>query len=81
MTEPAYWSIAETVRNIVSGEITATALVESTLERIGKLDDKLGAYLAIDKAGALGQAAVIDQKRKDGQPLGSLVGVPISLRR
>ena len=80
MTAPAYWSIAETVRNIVSGEITATALVESTLERIGKLDDKLGAYLAIDKAGALGQAAVIDQKRKDGQPLGSLVGVPISLK-
>jgi aspartyl-tRNA(Asn)/glutamyl-tRNA(Gln) amidotransferase subunit A len=80
MTAPAYWSIAETVRNIVSGEITATALVESTLERIGKLDDKLGAYLAIDKTGALGQAAVIDQKRKDGQPLGSLVGVPISLK-
>ncbi|MBA3499593.1 MAG: Asp-tRNA(Asn)/Glu-tRNA(Gln) amidotransferase subunit GatA, partial [Deltaproteobacteria bacterium] len=80
MTAPAYWSIAETVRNIVSGEITATALVESTLERIGKLDDKLGAYLAIDKAGALGQAAVIDQKRKDGQPLGALVGVPIALK-
>jgi aspartyl-tRNA(Asn)/glutamyl-tRNA(Gln) amidotransferase subunit A len=76
----AYWSIAETVRNIVSGEITATALVESTLERITKLDDKLGSYLAIDKAGALGQAAVIDQKRKDGQPLGSLVGVPVSLK-
>jgi hypothetical protein len=30
----AYWSIAETVRNIVSGEITATALVESTLEQV-----------------------------------------------
>ena len=76
----AYWSIAETVRNIVSGEITATALVEATLERIAKLDERLGAYLAIDKAGALGQAAVIDQKRKDGQPLGSLVGVPVSLK-
>jgi len=76
----AYWSIAETVRNIVSGEITATTLVETTLDRIAKLDAKLGAYLAIDKAGALGQAAAIDQKRKAGQPLGALVGVPISLK-
>jgi len=76
----AYWSIADTVRNIVSGEITATVLVETMLDRIGKLDDKLGAYLTIDKAGALGQAAAIDQKRKAGQPLGALVGVPISLK-
>src|SRR5215212_1672781 len=75
----AYWSIAETVRNIVSGEITATALVEGAFERISKLDDKLGAFLATDKAGALAQAAAIDQKRKEGKPLGSLVGVPISL--
>jgi aspartyl-tRNA(Asn)/glutamyl-tRNA(Gln) amidotransferase subunit A len=76
----AYWSIAETVRNIVSGEITATALVESTLARITKLDDKLGAYLAVDTAGALGQAAAIDARRNSGQPLGSLVGVPIALK-
>jgi aspartyl-tRNA(Asn)/glutamyl-tRNA(Gln) amidotransferase subunit A len=74
----AYWSIAETVRNIVSGEITASALVEQTLERIG--DDRFGAFLAIDKANALAQAAAIDEKRKSGQPLGSLVGVPIALK-
>ncbi|HLL22987.1 MAG TPA: Asp-tRNA(Asn)/Glu-tRNA(Gln) amidotransferase subunit GatA [Kofleriaceae bacterium] len=76
----AFWSIAETVRNIVAGEITATALVEATLERIEAIDGQLGAYLAIDTAGALGRAAAIDQKRKAGQPLGALVGVPIALK-
>jgi aspartyl-tRNA(Asn)/glutamyl-tRNA(Gln) amidotransferase subunit A len=76
----AYWSIAETVKNIVTGEITASALVETTLDRISKLDDKLGAFLAIDKVGAMAQAAAIDATRKAGQPLGALSGVPIALK-
>ena len=76
----AYWSIADTVRNIVTGEITATALTEKTLERIAKLDGDLGAYLTIDTPGALAQAAEVDRKRKAGQALGALVGVPISLK-
>jgi aspartyl-tRNA(Asn)/glutamyl-tRNA(Gln) amidotransferase subunit A len=75
-----YWSISETVKNIVTGEITATALVEAALDRIGKLDDKLGAFLAIDKAGAISQAAAVDATRKAGQPLGALSGVPIALK-
>jgi aspartyl-tRNA(Asn)/glutamyl-tRNA(Gln) amidotransferase subunit A len=76
----AFWTISETVRNIVTGEITATALVEKTLERIAKLDEKYGAYLVVDSAGALEQAAAIDKKRTTGQPLGALVGVPIALK-
>ena len=76
----AYWSIGDTVRQIVTGEITATALVEATFERIAKLDGELGAYLALDTAGARAQAAEVDRKRKAGEPLGSLVGVPIALK-
>src|SRR5204862_2397289 len=69
-----------TIRNIVSGEITATALTERVLDRIGKLDDKLGAYLAIDGEGALAQAAEVDRKSASGQVLGGLIGVPIALK-
>ncbi len=76
----AYWSVAETVKAIVTGEITATALVESIFDRITKLDGTLGAYLALDRAGAAAQAAEIDRKRASGAPLGALVGVPISLK-
>ena len=76
----AYWTIAETVKNIVAGEITATALVETMLDRIGKIDGKLDAFLVVDKAGALAQAAEIDRKRKAGEALGGLVGVPITLK-
>ena len=76
----AYWSIADTVRHIVTGEVTATQLVEQTLARIEKVDGALGAFLTIDSAGALGQAAEIDRKRKAGEALGALAGVPVSLK-
>lgn len=78
--DPAYWSVAEIARRIAAGEITAAAVTAAFLERIGKHDPSLGAYLLVDDAGARGHAEMIDRLREANTPLGPLAGVPIALK-
>ncbi len=73
-------SLAELARRVTCGETTAQALVEATFSRIDATDGALGAYLALDRDGALATAASIDQARAAGAPLGPLAGVPIALK-
>jgi aspartyl-tRNA(Asn)/glutamyl-tRNA(Gln) amidotransferase subunit A len=73
-------SAQDTVRRIVQGELTAAGALDVYLARIDKLDGQFGAYLAVDAEGARAQAAEIDRKRKAGEPLGPLAGVPIALK-
>ena len=68
---------------IVGGETTARAVVESALNAAEKLNDTLNAFLEIDRQGALNRADVIDgeirsQARTAGEK--SLAGVPIAIK-
>jgi aspartyl-tRNA(Asn)/glutamyl-tRNA(Gln) amidotransferase subunit A len=74
------WSLADTVRHITAGEITAAQVVEAALARIQALDDQVGAFLAVDATGARAAAAEIDRLRAAGQPLGPLAGVTVALK-
>jgi aspartyl-tRNA(Asn)/glutamyl-tRNA(Gln) amidotransferase subunit A len=76
----AFWSVADTARRIAAGEITASQVVDTMLGRIQAIDGELGAYLAVDGAGARAQAAEIDRRRAANQALGPLAGVPIALK-
>jgi len=76
----AFWSAADTVRHVAAGEVTATQIVETMLGRIAALDGQLGAYLAVDGAGARTAAADIDRRRAAGQPIGPLAGVTVALK-
>ncbi|MBA3398113.1 MAG: Asp-tRNA(Asn)/Glu-tRNA(Gln) amidotransferase subunit GatA [Deltaproteobacteria bacterium] len=78
--KPEFWSITETVKHVITGEITAQQIVDGALDRITFLDREVGAFLEVDKDGARKQAAEIDRKRAAGEPLGSLVGVPVALK-
>ncbi|HSS03313.1 MAG TPA: Asp-tRNA(Asn)/Glu-tRNA(Gln) amidotransferase subunit GatA [Kofleriaceae bacterium] len=75
-----FWSVADTVRHVVAGEITAVEIVESALARIAAIDGELGAFLEVDGAGARTAAQGIDRMRAVGAPLGPLAGVPIALK-
>lgn len=77
---PEFWTIAEITKRIAGGEITATRIVDAITSRITNLDRELGAYLATDGDAARRDATEIDRKRKAGEPLGPLAGVPISLK-
>lgn len=80
MSDTHYWSIADTVRRVKSGEIKAVEIVDATLARIEKHDGELGAYLAICGEKARMDAMTIDSTREYGGTLGPLAGVPIALK-
>ncbi|HEU0030853.1 MAG TPA: Asp-tRNA(Asn)/Glu-tRNA(Gln) amidotransferase subunit GatA [Kofleriaceae bacterium] len=78
MTE--YWTAADIARRIAAGETTAVRIVDAMFARIASIDGELGAYLALDEAGARDAAAQLDRKRAAGEPLGPLAGVPVALK-
>ncbi len=57
-------------------EITSTALVESVLARIDAVDERIKAYLNLDRDGAL---AAAEQADKDGGS-GLLHGIPVAVK-
>jgi aspartyl-tRNA(Asn)/glutamyl-tRNA(Gln) amidotransferase subunit A len=63
---------------LAAGEVSASELTRSYLDRIAAVDDDVQAYLAVDEAGAMAAAAAIDAKplaeRKPWE------GVPIGLK-
>ncbi|MBS0620794.1 MAG: Asp-tRNA(Asn)/Glu-tRNA(Gln) amidotransferase subunit GatA [Verrucomicrobia bacterium] len=64
----------------VKGEISAEEIASSTLNRIAKYDPKVGAFLHLLSDRVMEKARQIDQKRKEGKPLGKLAGVPIAIK-
>jgi len=62
------------------GELTSVEMTTAYLDRIEQLDGQVGAFLSVDRAGALAQAAAVDQKRHAKQPLGPLAGLPIAVK-
>jgi aspartyl-tRNA(Asn)/glutamyl-tRNA(Gln) amidotransferase subunit A len=69
--------IAAAVR---TGECSATSLVEWLLERIGRLNPELGAFVTTDAEGALARAKALDAARAAGRPCGPLHGVPVAYK-
>ncbi len=65
---------------IASGEASAVEVTQAHLDRIGKVDDSVHAFLHLDSEGALGAAASVDAARRAGTPLGPLAGVPLALK-
>nr|WP_263172927.1 Asp-tRNA(Asn)/Glu-tRNA(Gln) amidotransferase subunit GatA [Streptomyces sp. SCSIO ZS0520] len=71
---------AEIAGKIASGELTAVEVTEAHLARTGAVDEKVHAYLHLDREGALAQARAVDEKRARGEKLGPLAGVPLALK-
>ncbi len=71
---------AETAARIASGEVTAVQVTEAHLDRIAAVDEKVHAFLHVDREGALAQARAVDDKRARGEELGPLAGVPLALK-
>ena len=65
---------------IERGETTATAVTEAHLARIAEEDEKVHAFLSVDREYALAQAARIDALAKNGEALPPLAGVPLGIK-
>jgi len=73
-------SATEMAQLLNSGEITSVELTNLHLDRIKEVDDKVKAFLYVDHDGALEQATLVDNKRKSGEKLSPLAGVPLALK-
>ncbi len=63
-----------------AGEVTSVQVTEACLARIDEVDDKVHAFLHVDREAALAMAAEIDTRRAAGEELGPLAGVPLALK-
>jgi len=71
---------AEAISAIGSGKVTAEELVAACLDRIGELEDTVGAWAFLDPEHAMRQARAADRARKEGRPLGPLHGIPVGIK-
>jgi amidase len=80
MTDLRTAGVTETVRLTTSGELTARAVVDAALERIGADDPALNAFSVVLADRARAEADARDQQRAEGGPTGPLHGVPIAIK-
>ena len=76
MKDPAHQIHA----HFTSGSTSAEKIVEETLGKIEKHNGSLNAFLSVYHDRAREKARALDLKRKKGEPLGKLAGVPIALK-
>ena len=71
---------AEIAAAVRSGDVSATEIVTSALERITARDGEIGAFTSVTADRAVKEAAEVDRKRRDGEHLGPLAGVPYGVK-
>ncbi|MGE9808726.1 Asp-tRNA(Asn)/Glu-tRNA(Gln) amidotransferase subunit GatA [Janibacter sp. G1551] len=65
---------------MASGQTSSVEVTRALLDRTAAVDEQVHAYLHVDGEGALAAAADIDARRKAGEQLGALAGVPIAIK-
>ncbi|TDC48809.1 Asp-tRNA(Asn)/Glu-tRNA(Gln) amidotransferase subunit GatA [Jiangella ureilytica] len=75
---------SELAAAIKQGEVSAVEVAQAHLDRIAEVDGTaeagVHAFLHVDAESALAAAAVVDQRRAEGDELGPLAGVPLALK-
>jgi Asp-tRNA(Asn)/Glu-tRNA(Gln) amidotransferase A subunit family amidase len=73
-------SAADAAREIAEGRLTSEELVQACLERIRVLEPKVQAWTFLDEEHALAQARAADERKRSGEPIGPLHGVPVGVK-
>src|SRR5271157_4545879 len=71
---------AELSAALAKSEVSATEVTQAHLDRIAAVDDRVHAFLHIAADSALAQAAEVDKRRKTGEQLAPLAGVPVAVK-
>jgi aspartyl-tRNA(Asn)/glutamyl-tRNA(Gln) amidotransferase subunit A len=78
--DPTHLTIHEAQDALRRGDLSATALIEAYLARIATLDRTLAAFLTVTADSARAQAAAVDDRRRRGEPLRPLDGIPLAIK-
>jgi aspartyl-tRNA(Asn)/glutamyl-tRNA(Gln) amidotransferase subunit A len=73
-------SAQELHKHFLDGKYTAVQIVETFLNRIKKLNPKVGAFLTVFNERALDKAKKLDEKKANGEKLGKLAGIPVAIK-
>jgi len=65
---------------LAHGETTSEAVTADFLSAIKQRDGKIRAFLHVDESAALDQARAVDAKRKRGESLHPLAGIPVAIK-
>ncbi|MFM7118855.1 MAG: amidase, partial [Gammaproteobacteria bacterium] len=74
------YSIEELVAGVRAGRHTARSLTEAALANIAAANPVLNAFCAVDAPRALAEADALDARLRAGDPVGSLVGMPLGVK-
>ena len=70
----------ELLARMERGDLSCTEVVSAYLDAVSAHDDRINAFLHVDREPALKQAEVVDGKRSSGAALGKLAGLPIAVK-
>ena len=70
----------ELAERVASGQSSAVELTNACLDSIEEVDGKIGAFLHVDREGALAAASQVDRAKAAGETLGPLAGVPVAVK-
>ncbi|MGH9243172.1 MAG: amidase [Acidimicrobiales bacterium] len=65
---------------VAAGEISARELTEAALARIEAANEAVNAFVAVDFDDALEQADELDRRRRAGDDVGPLAGIPLGVK-
>src|SRR5579859_6429350 len=71
---------SEAARKMREGLITSEELVGACLERIRAAEPIVQAWQFLDEEHALAQARAADERRRSGEPVGALNGIPVGIK-
>jgi Asp-tRNA(Asn)/Glu-tRNA(Gln) amidotransferase A subunit family amidase len=77
---PAALTAAEAARRIREGLLSSEELVAGCLERVRQVEPQVQAWTFLDEEHALAQARAADERKRSGEEIGPLHGVPVGLK-
>jgi aspartyl-tRNA(Asn)/glutamyl-tRNA(Gln) amidotransferase subunit A len=79
-SEPCDRTGADLANELAAGEVSAVDLVESSLSRVEKVEDRIHAFLTLTPEVARERAAALDAYLSTGAPQSAVAGIPIALK-
>jgi aspartyl-tRNA(Asn)/glutamyl-tRNA(Gln) amidotransferase subunit A len=73
-------TMMELAAKLAAGEVSSVEATRACLARIAQVDPKVKAFLRLDEKGALAAAEASDARRRSGNPLSPLDGVPVGVK-
>lgn len=73
-------TLAQLADGLRQGDMSSVEITRAYLDRIGQVEEKVGAYITLTPETALSQAEAADRARQSGETVHPLCGVPVAVK-